>query len=108
MKNVESNAYLLNWGSLSVDSFNTKTKNATTILNFNFESAKNIENINYYSLGYAYWALKNLPKKSTITLIYDLKGLSTNENDLNKTENTIKNHIKSIDKTFKINIIFTQ
>src|SRR5262245_3194548 len=108
MNDCINEMYTLEWGDISVDAYDTKSKTATTVLNFNFESEENLENILSYSRDYIYWTGMNLPVDSTHTIIYDVRGLKVQPTILNKFEEELKNSLKKKDKRIKIRIVFNK
>ena len=106
MSNNESNPFNFDWGDIFVDSYNTKTKNATIIYNFNFNTKELIEEYFKYSVAHIYWTHKNIPNKSSITAIYDLRGIIFDSKILSEFEARIKDHLSNLDKSIKANLVF--
>jgi hypothetical protein len=103
---MEINPYQLDWGSIFTDSYNVETKNATLIYNFDFDTSNLYLDYISYSVGHIYWVLLNLPAESSITVIYDLRGMKIIEQTTDKIGQDIRNQLKQfIDKKL-LTIIF--
>ncbi len=101
MNKNEKNVYSLDWGGVFVDSYNTKTKEAFTVLNFNFEAKDITDSITSYLIGYLFYLEMNIEKKSIFTIIFDLRGQKIDESELLKVEKEVTSKLK-----LKLKIIF--
>ncbi len=102
------NPYKLDWGEVFVESYNTNTKNATVIYNFNFDKDDILVDIFAYSIAHIFWVYSNLPPKSSITAIYDLRGRSITKLGLKEFENKLLDQLRKIKGSMKINLVFHQ
>jgi len=100
--------YLLDWGEIFVESYNTQDCIATIIYNFNFNSASLLDDIFTYSIGHIFWVYKNLPIGSSITVVYDIRNIIVEDSSINKFKEKIQTHLRKLDKSLQTNIVFNK
>jgi hypothetical protein len=100
---MEINPYELDWGEAFVESYNTDTKSATLIYNFNFLSLALFSKFIAYSVGHMYWVMLNLPAESSVAAIFDLRGMDISEQFTSKIAQEVKEAMRRLtDKHFHI------
>jgi hypothetical protein len=103
---MEINPYQLDWGKVYVDSYDVETKNATLIYNFEFNTANLYSDYISYSTGHIYWVMLNLPAGSSVTAIFDLRGLEISQQTENNIGQEIKKHLHKLIYEKLLNIVF--
>lgn len=106
MENSRKTPFEIEWGEMFVESYNVNTKTATLIFNFNFGAIECLDDFLKYSVGRLFWVHKNIPKKSNVTAIYDLRGLTVDLSILKDFEERLKEKMWDIDRSIQLNIVF--
>ena len=97
--------YGLDWGAPYLDAYDTKSGDATIVLNFNF-NPEQYRNILNYTFSQLVWVYKNLPNRSSVTMIFDIRGLDNGDAFYKKFESDLKMFLQSALGSFRLNILF--
>jgi hypothetical protein len=100
------NCFDLDWGEIFVESYNTQTKKATIIYNFNFSAEPLIDDYFNCSVAHLFWINKNLPTKSSINVIYDLRGIRFDHALMEEFKNRVQNHFVTLGTPIQLTINF--
>jgi len=96
----------LDWGEIFVESYNTQTKIATLIYNFNFDETGIMDCFWNYTVAHLFWVYKNLPPDSSIKVAFDLRGIDHRVKEAVEFGGKIKDHLFSIDSSLRLEFEF--
>ncbi len=91
--------YKFDWGHITTEAYNNIEEEVTFIFNFDIRSQSKIDDAIQYVVGRLCWGIINFPPKTTIKMMFDLRGQEIIVSRSKKFKETL------LDKMDKIKIV---
>lgn len=108
MQQSASNCFELEWGQITVESFDESKNCITLIFNFNIVDDIRKSNVIQFVFGRIFWGLQNFPPRSDIEVIFDIRGQNADIDNVRLLKKEILARLSAKGITNTVNISFIQ